>query len=248
MAIQIGTVSEIMRHPVKSMTGEVVAETTVMNYGLYGDRSHVILDEKASFLTITQVPLLVRYQASFDTPEVMEAYPDPTIVTPEGVTVKWSDPAWLKELEEKTSKQLAKKVYHPKHVPIGPIEKEHLLIVTDASLQALSASWGKYTDERRFRPNLVFNLLDKVPFIEQTWAGKVFRIGEDVLIEMVKPCERCMIITVDPETGMKHSDLLKKIAKEHSNYFGMYARVIRTGKIKMDDEIWLLDNLKSTEG
>ncbi|MFP3359165.1 MOSC N-terminal beta barrel domain-containing protein, partial [Planococcus sp. SIMBA_143] len=41
--MQIGTLSEIMRHPVKSMTGEAVTETMVMNYGLYGDRSHVIL-------------------------------------------------------------------------------------------------------------------------------------------------------------------------------------------------------------
>jgi uncharacterized protein len=241
MTIQIGTLSEIMRHPVKSMTGEAVTETMVMNYGLYGDRSHVILDEKQSFLTITQFPSLVLYQASFSAHESLDAYPEPAIVTPEGETFKWSNSTWLTELEEKTSKQLTKKVYHPEHVPIGPIEEEHLLIITDASLQALSESWGKQTDERRFRPNLKLDLLEKIPFVEQTWKGKVLRIGEEVLIEFVKPCERCMIITVDPKTGVKQPDLLKKVAKEHENFFGMYARVIRTGKISTSDEVWLLD-------
>ena len=244
MIIHIGTISEIMRHPVKSMTGEVVSETMVMNYGLYGDRSHVILDEKESFFTITQFPSLVRYQASFRTSESLDAYPEPSIVTPEGKTFKWSDGTWLKDLEEKASKQLTKKVYHPEHVPIGPIEEEHLLVVTDASLQALSESWGKQTDERRFRPNLKLNLLEKIPFIEQTWEGKYLRIGEEVLIQFVKPCERCMIITVDPESGEKQPGLLKKVAKEHKNVFGMYARVIRPGQISTSDQVWLLDKIE----
>ncbi len=241
MIIQIGTISEMMRHPVKSMTGECVTQTMVMNYGLYGDRSHVILDEKESFFTITQFPPLVRYQASFSAPESLDAYPEPVITTPGGETYKWSDSTWLREIEEESSKQLTKKVYHPENVPIGPIEEEHLLIVTDASLDALSASWGKKTDERRFRPNLKISLLEKTPFVEETWEGKVLQIGKEVMIEIVKPCERCMIITVDPETGGKHPDLLKKVAKEHRNLFGMYAKVIQMGKINANDEVWIVD-------
>ncbi|WP_202407277.1 MOSC domain-containing protein [Pseudalkalibacillus hwajinpoensis] len=244
MTIQIGTLSEIMRHPVKSMTGEAVTETMVMNYGLYGDRSHVILDEKESFLTITQFPSLVRYQASFSAHESLDGYPEPVIVTPEGEAFKWSDSTWLTELEAKTSKQLTKKVYHPEHVPIGPIEEEHLLILTDASLQALEESWGKQTDQRRFRPNLKLNLFEKRPFVEQAWEGKYLRIGEDVLIQFVKPCERCMIITVDPKTGEKQPELLKKIAQEHENFFGMYARVIQAGNISTNDKVWLLDKVE----
>ena len=244
MTIQIGTLSEIMRHPVKSMTGEAVTETMVMNYGLYGDRSHVILDEKESFLTITQFPLLVLYHASFSAHESLDAFPEPAIVTPEGETFKWSDSTWLTELEVKTSKQLTKKVYHPEHVPIGPIEEEHLLILTDASLQALEESWGKQTDQRRFRPNLKLNLFEKTPFVEQAWEGKYLRIGEEVLIQFVKPCERCMIITVDPKTGEKQPELLKKVAQEHKNFFGMYARVIQAGNISTNDKVWLLDKVE----
>ncbi|WP_347551969.1 MOSC N-terminal beta barrel domain-containing protein [Pseudalkalibacillus hwajinpoensis] len=238
----VGVTKEITRHPVKSMTGEKVNQTQVMKYGLYGDRSHALLEESGSFLTITQFAQLVQYRASFSGVESLEAYPEPVIVTPAGQTYRWLDYDWLNEIEKKLLKQLTRKSYRPEHVPIGPIEDEHLLIVTDASLQSLSTSWGKHASARRFRPNLEISLLDKTPFIESEWKGKYLRIGEEVIIEVVKPCERCMIVTVDPENGTRQPDLLKKLVKEYRNEFGMYARVIRTGKINTGDGVYLIEN------
>ncbi len=239
--MNVGTIKELTRHPVKSMTGETVTQTMVMNYGLYGDRSHALLDEKESFFTITQFPNLVQYQASFSGPESLEAYPEPLIVTPDGQEYKWSDTKWLSEIETSSLKQLSKISYHPESVPIGPIEEEHLLLVTDASLQSLSNAWGKEAEKSRFRPNLEISLHEKKPFVERGWEGKILQIGKKVKIEVVKPCERCMIITVDPETGTKQPALLKKLVKEHNNLFGMYARVIETGQIYIGDAVTILE-------
>ncbi|TKD72552.1 MOSC domain-containing protein [Pseudalkalibacillus hwajinpoensis] len=239
--MEVGIIKEMTRHPVKSMTGEKVQRTKVMPYGLYGDRSHALLDEKESFLTITQFAELVQYQASFSGPESLEAYPEPQIVTPNGQTYMWSDSEWLKDIERSSSRLLARKSYHPEHVPIGPIEEEHLLLVTDASLQSLSHSWGKEIDDRRFRPNLVISLFEKTPFVEKEWEGKFLRIGQEVMIEVVKPCERCMIITVDPEDGTKQPGLLKKLVKEQNNLFGMYARVKQTGEITTGDRVFITE-------
>lgn len=63
----VGHIKELVRHPVKSFFGESVQETQIMDYGLYGDRSHAFLDEtrKNKFLTITQFPEMVRYKARF---------------------------------------------------------------------------------------------------------------------------------------------------------------------------------------
>ena len=41
----IGHIQEIVRHPVKSFRGENVSQTKIMEYGLYGDRSHAFLDD-----------------------------------------------------------------------------------------------------------------------------------------------------------------------------------------------------------
>ncbi|MBN8209700.1 MOSC domain-containing protein [Bacillus sp. NTK071] len=239
--MEVGKIKEITRHPVKSMTGERVQHTKVMPYGLYGDRSHALLDEKQSFLTITQCAELVQYQASFSGPESLDAYPEPEIVAPNGRSYMWHDVEWLNEIERKSLRQLSRKSYHPEHVPIGPIEEEHLLVVTDASLQSLSRSWGKEVDDRRFRPNLEINLFEKTPFVEKEWVGKFLRIGEEVILEVVKPCERCMIITVDPEDGTKQPGLLKKLVKEQNNLFGIYARVKQTGEIATGDRVIVVD-------
>ncbi len=61
----IGHIKEIVRHPVKSFRGESVQQTKIMEYGLYGDRSHAYIDETkdGDFLTITQFQEMVRYGA-----------------------------------------------------------------------------------------------------------------------------------------------------------------------------------------
>jgi len=49
----------------------------------------------------------------------------------------------------------------------------------------------------RFRPNLV--VAGATPFAEDMW--KRVRIG-NIVFRVVKPCERCIIPTVDPEVGV----------------------------------------------
>jgi uncharacterized protein len=87
----IGHIKEIVRYPVKSFNGESVQKTKVMEYGLYGDRSHAFLDKTrpGKFLTITQFPEMVRYKARFVGEELMEEYPRVEITTPEGKVVDW---------------------------------------------------------------------------------------------------------------------------------------------------------------
>ena len=48
----------------------------------------------------------------------------------------------------------------------------------------------------RFRPNLVVNNTE--PYEEDNW--KLINIG-DCELQIVKPCSRCVLTTVDPETG-----------------------------------------------
>ncbi|MCV4776329.1 MOSC domain-containing protein [Escherichia coli] len=48
----------------------------------------------------------------------------------------------------------------------------------------------------RFRPNLVFS--GGEPFCEDNWSR--IRIGE-VVFRVVKPCERCVITTIDQNSG-----------------------------------------------
>lgn len=239
----VGYLEEITRHPVKSFSGEKVQETTVMSYGLYGDRSHAFLDEKrrGKFLTITQAPEMVRYKARFNGIESLAAYPNVEVITPDGKLLNWDDEALLGEMEQLAKRKVSRTQYTPMAVPLGAIEEEHIQFVTDASIQKLKELWGNDVDYRRFRPNLLFSLNEKIPFIEETWFGKRLKIGEEVELYVKRHCERCMIITVDPEDAKRDPALLKTVVQERKNHFGVYASVVKTGKIRAGDKVYLIE-------
>ncbi|MDN4525141.1 MOSC domain-containing protein [Fictibacillus fluitans] len=240
----VGHIKELVRHPVKSFFGESVQETQIMDYGLYGDRSHAFLDEtrKDKFLTITQFPEMVRYKARFSGAESLDSYPGVEITTPEGKIVSWGDEELTKELEDQSQRKISPVSYSPTHVPFGPIEEAHLQLVTDASLNKLKELAGKQEIEhRRFRPNLYISLVEKIPFIEETWFGKRVKIGDEVEIQLLGHCERCSIITYHPESAEWDASLLKTVAKERQNNFGVYASVIKTGNVRVGNEVYLLD-------
>ncbi|OIK10779.1 MOSC domain-containing protein [Bacillus sp. MUM 116] len=240
----IGHIKEIVRHPVKSFHGESVNQTKIMEYGLYGDRSHAFLDDtrQGKFLTITQFPEMVRYKARFVGEELMEKYPKVEIMTPEGKVFDWGDEELTKEIENKSERKISPVTYNPSHVPLGAIEEENIQLVTDSSLEKLKEIWGKAeVNHRRFRPNLLITLKEKIPFIEEKWFGKRMKIGREVEIQLKRHCERCMIITVDPDNAERDSTLLKTVVKERNNHFGVYASVIKTGAIHVGDEVLLIE-------
>lgn len=241
--MSLGYIQTITRHPVKSMRGEQVSETKVMSYGLYGDRSHVLMDEtrENKFFTITQFPELVKYTAKLEGTEKEEEYPPVAITSPKGTIYHWEDEQLQKELEEASGRAVSFTAHTPEYVPFGAIEEENILLITDASLQKLAEIHGKdQLEAARFRPNIVLSLKDQVPFAEEQWIGRRLLLGDHVEIEVKRPCERCMIITVDPETGERDARLLKTVVKERDNLFGVYCSVKKTGIIRRGDPVKLL--------
>ena len=79
-----------------------------------------------------------------------------------------------------------------------------ILVVTAASLRALNRTIVNASDTAeavplsRFRPNLVIEGAE--PWAEDGW--RTIRIG-DVVLDLVKPCDRCIVTTIDQATGRK---------------------------------------------
>ncbi|WP_258832680.1 MULTISPECIES: MOSC domain-containing protein [Peribacillus] len=237
----IGHINSIIRYPVKSFQGESVTKTKIKNYGLYGDRSHVFIDEsrvKQFFMATYNINLL-SYKAMFEGEENDTQFPKVRIITPNGREFYWHEDECLKEFRKLTGQaHLYQKEYIPEHVPLGAIEEEHILIVNEASLKELQKRLGKPIDSRRFRPNILISLEDETPFIEDNWFGKRMKIG-DVELEIKRHCERCMIINIEPDTLESDKSILKTIVKDRNNYFGVYATVIKTGEVTVGDKIFI---------
>ena len=71
-----------------------------------------------------------------------------------------------------------------------------VLVISEASLEELNRRSAEQHSMDQFRTNLVVS--DTTPFEEDTW--KRIRIGE-VEFESVKPCERCILTTVNTRRG-----------------------------------------------
>ncbi|WP_020607276.1 MOSC domain-containing protein [Spirosoma spitsbergense] len=80
------------------------------------------------------------------------------------------------------------------------------LFIGQASLDALNQRLPEPFSMRRFRPNVV--VAGGLPNEEDAWAE--FSIG-DLHFYGVKPCARCVLTTIDPETGESGKEPLKTL-------------------------------------
>ena len=123
------------------------------------------------------------------------------------------------------------------------------LLTNTASLDNLNQRIkANYPDDQldfsmiRFRPNLVIET--DQPFIEDTW--KWIQIGE-IKFAVVKPCDRCNIITTDQATGEinQFTEPLKTLSTFRRQpggiMFGQNMIPQNTGSIRINDDVKVLE-------
>jgi uncharacterized protein YcbX len=120
-----------------------------------------------------------------------------------------------------------------------------LLITSEASLDDFNSKLGdsELNDENefkirmnRFRPNIV--ITGNAAWEEDQWQK--IAIG-DIEFSLVKPCSRCIIPSIDPQTSDKqmrvNQTLLKYRLRDRKTYFGQNALYDRLGTINVGDTV-----------
>lgn len=213
-------VSELWRYPLKSARGERLSQAAWSTFGLAEDRRWVLVDPSGHFvsqrtcalmgglmaqahghsLTLTWQGCTLLAQALPELPIVAEVWGDQ--ITGWGVdhAVNQQLSDWLgKPVQLVYCPEHARRVVDPTYAGEGHFtafsDGFPLLVITQASLDELSRQWGQPVDVRRFRPNLVIGG-DCAPFAEDDWQQ--LQVGE-LILDLVKPCSRCVIPSLDPE-------------------------------------------------
>ena len=83
-----------------------------------------------------------------------------------------------------------------------------LLMISEESLADLNSRLPESIEMRRFRPNLV--IAGGHAYCEDQLGH--WQIG-DVSFKAVKPCSRCVVTTINPDTGAKSSEPLTTLSK-----------------------------------
>jgi uncharacterized protein YcbX len=215
------------------MCGEALPGADVSWHGLAGDRRWAFVRNDAAqsgfpWLTIRERNDMHRYRPSFvdaDRPDKSRV----SVRTPSGCDFDIADPALAAELgagEVRAIKQ-----------DRGIFDTFPLSLISTRTIATLGASVGQNLDVRRFRPNLLIETVDDVAFAEDAWVGCVLRIGA-MRLRIDKRDGRCVIITIDPETTLRDTTILRAVARDRQGCLGVYGTTVEPGRVAVDDYVW----------
>jgi uncharacterized protein YcbX len=261
--------SEIWVYPVKSLGGIQLQESKVTDRGLELDRRWLLVDEVGRFLSQREYPKLALFKPEIVDDflrithsvllESIDIELRPVFLDTDKIKVTvWDDTIDAFEVSAASTDWFAKLLGFPVRLVYMPEESERkldpdyaitgaeinsfsdaypFLIIGQASLDDLNGRLEVQVPMSRFRPNFVFTNGD--PFEEDTW--REFSIG-NVAFVGVKPCDRCVMTTVDPEKGViSGKDPLKTLAK-YRNFgnkvlFGQNVIGLGLGTVSVGDEV-----------
>ncbi len=260
----IGTVESLWRYPVKSMRGEELDEVFAGYAGVYGDRLFAF-ESSASpkgfpFFTGREQRQMIRYRPRFRDPDKaarpvnwleaqklsplvnpISATPAELMVdveSPDGKTFAIDDPALLDHLRAGIDGEHELKLLRSDKA-ITDCRPVSMFALQTASKLAEEA--GMKVDKRRFRANVYLDLADPAGFSEDEFVGRSLRIGSKVVVAITDRDGRCMMITLDPDTGEKEPAILKAVAQGHQGMAGVYGAVLVEGMVRKGDPVELLD-------
>jgi MOSC domain-containing protein len=239
--VPAGTVTSLHRWPVKSLAGETTQALRIDPRGAAGDRAHALYDTHRGAprrLTAREAPGMLRWAAAYDglPGDALDPrdVPLPHLTAPGGARYRWDDPALPGALRD----DLGRDVTLRRDLSLMQDLGNTLLITMAATLEAVSATLGRPLDLRRFRTNVHIEL-DVDAYAEEGWEGRRLRIGEAEL-QLLHPCERCVIPTRDPDTTVKDAEILRWLTREHGGLFGINARPRGDARIAVGDQVELL--------
>jgi uncharacterized protein len=224
-------ISALYSYPIKSCGGLAHDTVEMVATGPRFDRHWVITEPDGTFITQREYPKMALIQPQFldgalsitvpNHGEVCVPLDERPRLAQRPVTV-WRDTVLASDEGDEAANFLSSylgldvRLFHMpettvravnpdfnqgKTAQVGFADGYPLLVVSDASLDDLN----RRLEERgaspvamqNFRPNMVVTGVDK-PFAEDGWNR--FTVG-DITFDVVKPCARCSITTVNPQTG-----------------------------------------------
>jgi MOSC domain-containing protein YiiM len=90
-------------------------------------------------------------------------------------------------------------------------------------------------EAERLRPNL---LVGAGPVREEAWLGRRLRVGEAEL-EVTGSTERCVMVGHAQRDLPRRTSLLRTIVAWNDLCVGVYARVLRPGRIRVGDALYV---------
>jgi uncharacterized protein len=260
--------SEIYIYPIKSLSGIRLEKANITTRGLENDRRFMLVDANGRFLSQREYPQLAIFQTEVGgdflkiinkkTDEILRISLSPISQSASISVTIWDDTTSAIEVSQEASQWFTQALGIPTRLVYMHEECQRktesnyaltgdeitsfsdgypILVIGQSSLDDLNNRLEKPVNINRFRPNFVFT--DGEPFEEDAWHE--FTVG-DVRFFGVKPCARCIMTTINQETGEKSGKepllTLNKYRKAGNRIlFGQNVLISQLGSVKTGDLI-----------
>lgn len=259
-------ISKIIIYPIKSLGGIELQETEIDQFGLKYDRRWMIISSNGKALTQRENHDLSQFLVTIINETIIISHKKDQqfqIVLPLSISRGkecevsiWNDTCIALEADEVANKRLSMKlgqdvklVYLPpqngrivdtKYAQNGETtsftDGFQILILGEESVNLLNSKLEEKVTYHRFRPNLLFK--GGTPHCEDEFGD--FSIGE-AHFKAVKPCSRCVVTTINPETSKVGKEPLKTLHTyrliNQKVMFGMNVIVKNANTIRVGDAI-----------
>lgn len=216
-------------YPIKSAQAININTIDIRPRGFAGDRRYMLVDDDNMFITQRQIPILAKLRVEITGASLILHWPNslPLFVQAADFTGSRNVIVWRSDVKVASAKlsinemlstwlgtsvslvhmdndsiRISNSEWTNKPAPVSFADGYPILVTNTASLKALNAlilsDGDKEVSMTRFRPNIVID--SDEPWGEDHW--ETLQIG-DVILDLVKPCARCIITTLDQKTGEK---------------------------------------------
>lgn len=244
------------------MGGISLSAATLTDRGFAHDRRWMLTDEHGRFLTQRTHHIMTLFSTSLEPEGLRVQFGGDDILVPynplgnELMVDVWSSrcravetgagishwfsermgqPVKLVYMPDKTRRRVDGRYVHNKEL-VSFADDFPLLMIGQASLDDLNSRLATPVPMDRFRPNIVFN--GGNAFAED--AMDSFWIN-NIRMRCVKPCARCVVTTIDQQTGAASKEPLKTLAKyrtvRHKVMFGQNVVYENQGQVRLGDAL-----------
>lgn len=258
--------SQLAIYPIKSTSQISLQQARLSPFGLEMDRRWMLINEHGYMLTQRKHPRMCLIKSSLENNRLIINAPDmPTLsldISNTSSRVKasvWEDSCNAYDCGTQAAKWFSSVIQSPTRLvyfPDDEIRQVDLdyaqqgditafsdgfpyLLIGQSSLDDLNSRLSSTVDMKRFRPNLV--VTGSAAFAEDSW--KKIRIG-GITLRLVKPCSRCSIPSINPDTGEQSAEVVKTLAgyrmNENKIMFGQNVIAEGSGELTLGMEVEIL--------
>lgn len=256
-------VSEIKIYPIKGMSGIALEESLALKTGFYLDRNWMVIDHAGNMVTQRTYPKLCMFQVKLEKKFITITYEHEQLTFFKdhfySKTIKtkvWDDDAMVYEVDSFVSTWLSDRLNSPVKlvkikdsqsrmhlckekdltIPVSLADGYPYLLFGNKSLHHLNAKLEVPIMGDRFRPNIV--ITSSHPHEEDSLD--VFSVGQ-AQFQNLKPCARCMVVNIDPLSGIFTPEPLKTLGAyrkfDNKVNFGTNLTCIKEGMVSIGDPI-----------